>query len=199
MDRPDPDRERMKLVQEAYERSRRTYGYRRIPDLDRERIWNQNQPQSSAQIDEEAQYSLCGQAKEPIRLINNRYDAVHNYPNLLTKTSTVPSRTKNGVQILPTFELNRDLSTWPSSRISLMGRSGACTIKKQLHSDGVASCSHAAADLQSQTGVIIQSDQGAQFQSSAYRPLTARWESSLPCPEKGIAWTMRQLRISSLI
>lgn len=30
LDQPDPDRERMELVQEAYERSHRTYGYRRI-------------------------------------------------------------------------------------------------------------------------------------------------------------------------
>ena len=32
----------------------------------------------------------------------------------------------------------------------------------------------AATDLQSQIGVIIQSDQGSQFQSSAYRSLTAQ-------------------------
>jgi putative transposase len=30
LDQPDPDRERMEQVQEAYERSHRTYGYRRI-------------------------------------------------------------------------------------------------------------------------------------------------------------------------
>jgi transposase InsO family protein len=30
MDRPDPDAERMGWVQEAYQKSRRTYGYRRI-------------------------------------------------------------------------------------------------------------------------------------------------------------------------
>jgi transposase len=30
MDRPDPDEDRMQLVREAYERSRKIYGYRRI-------------------------------------------------------------------------------------------------------------------------------------------------------------------------
>ena len=30
MDQPDPDEERLEMVREAYQKSRRTYGYRRI-------------------------------------------------------------------------------------------------------------------------------------------------------------------------
>ena len=79
MDRPDPDEDRMQLVREAYERSRKTYGYRRIV------IWIQRE--YGIQINHKAVLRLMrklnirsiARKRNPYRQIQNRYGSVHSY------------------------------------------------------------------------------------------------------------------------
>ena len=83
MDRPDPDESCIKLVREAYERSRKTYGYRRI------RIWIERE--YGIQINHKAILRLMrklnirsiARKRNPYRQIQNRHGAVYSYPNLL--------------------------------------------------------------------------------------------------------------------
>jgi len=85
MDRPDPDKERMQLVLEAYERSRKTYGYRRI------QIWIERE--YGIKINHKAVLRLMrklnirsvARKRNPYRLSNNRYGAIHTYPNLMNQ------------------------------------------------------------------------------------------------------------------
>jgi len=175
MDRPDPDQERMQLILEAYERSRKTYGYRRI------QIWIERE--YGVKINHKAVLRLMkklnirsiARKRNPYRLINNRYGAIHTYPNLLHQN----------------FKSNRPNEKWGTDITYIHTRQGfvyLAVIKDFF--DGtilghalsrnnsiqmvLQAVRAAAAELQLPTDVIIQSDQGAQFKSSAYCSLTSK-------------------------
>ena len=175
MDRPDPDQERMQLVLEAYERSRKTYGYRRI------QIWIERE--YGVKINHKAVLRLMkklnirsiARKRNPYRLINNRYGAIHTYPNLLHQN----------------FKSNRPNEKWSADITYIHTRQGFVylTAIKDFF-DGtilghalsrnnsiqmvLQAVRAAAAELQLPADVIIQSDQGAQFKSSAYCSLTSK-------------------------
>ncbi len=176
MDRPDPDQDRMQLVVEAYERSRKTYGYRRI------QIWIERE--YGLKINHKAVLRLMkklnirsiARKRNPYRLINNRYGAIHTYPNLMHQN----------------FKSNRPNEKWGTDITYIHTRQGfvyLAVIKDFF--DGtilghalsrnnsiqmvLQAVRAAAAELQSPTDLIIQRDQGAQFQSSAYCSLTSQF------------------------
>jgi len=175
MDRPDLDQERMQLVLEAYERSRKTYGYRRI------QIWIERE--YGVKINHKAVLRLMkklnirsiARKRNPYRLINNRYGAINTYPNLLHQN----------------FKSNRPNEKWGTDITYIHTRQGfvyLAVIKDFF--DGtilghalsrnnsiqmvLQAVRAAAAELQLPADVIIQSDQGAQFKSSAYCSLTSK-------------------------
>jgi transposase InsO family protein len=175
MDRLDPNQERKKLVLEAYERSRKTYGYRRI------QIWIERE--YGIKINHKAVLRLMrklnirsvARKRNPYRIINNRYGAIHTYPNLLRQNfrSDRPNQ-KWGTDItyIPTqqgFVYLAVIKDFFDGTILGHALSRNNSIQMVLQAVRAA-----APDLQSQIGVIIQSDQGSQFQSSAYRILTAQ-------------------------
>jgi putative transposase len=175
MDRPDPDQGRMKLVLEAYERSRKTYGYRRI------QLWIERE--YGVKVNHKAVLRLMrklnirsvARKRNPYRLINNRHGAIHSYPNLLRQNfrSDGPNQ-KWGTDItyIPTRQgfvylaIIKDFFDG-----AILGYALSRTNSIQMVLQAVR---EAAADMPSQSDVIIQSDQGFQFQSTAYRFLTAR-------------------------
>ena len=113
--------------------------------------------------------------RNPYRLSNNRYGAVNTYPNLLKQDfkSTQPNQ-KWGTDItyIPTqqgFVYLAIIKDFFDGMILGHALSRNNSIQMVLRA-----VRDAAADLQSQTGVNIQSDQGHQFQSAAYNSLTAR-------------------------
>ena len=175
MDRPDPDQERLQLVLEAYERSRKTYGYRRI------QIWIERE--YGIKINHKAILRLMrklnirsvARKRNPYRLIKNRYGAIHTYPNLMGQNfrSNGPNQ-KWGTDItyIPTQQGFAYLAVIKDFFDgTILGHALSRNNSIQMVLQAVRT---AAPDLQSQIGVIIQSDQGSQFQSSAYRSLTAQ-------------------------
>jgi transposase InsO family protein len=83
MDRPDKDQERMRLVRQAYDQSRRTYGYRRIGIwIEREHGIKINH-KAILRFMQKLQIRSIARKKNPYRQIQNRYGAIHTYPNIL--------------------------------------------------------------------------------------------------------------------
>jgi len=176
MERPDPDQDRMKLVLEAYESSRKTYGYRRI------QIWIERE--YGVKINHKAVLRLMrklnirsvARKRNPYRLVNNRYGAIHTYPNLLRQNFK-----SNG----PNQKWGTDITYIPTQQGfvylavikdffdgTILGHALSRNNSIQMVLQAVRA---AAAELQSPTDLIIQSDQGAQFQSSAYCSLTSKF------------------------
>jgi transposase InsO family protein len=176
MDRPDPDLARMALVSEAYERSRRTYGYRRIG------IWIERA--YGVRINQKAVLRLMrklhirsvARRKNPYKLRNNRYGAIHNYPNLLRqdfRTDHPNQKWGTDITYIPTqqgFVYLAIIKDFFDGTILGHALSRNNSIQLVLRAVRIA-----AAGLHSRTGVIIQSDRGAQFQSSAYQSLTEQY------------------------
>ncbi len=173
MDRPDPDQERMKIVLEAFDRSRRTYGYRRI------QIWIERE--YAITINHKAVLRLMrklnirsvARQRNPYKLIHNRYGVIHSYPNLLQQnfssdrpnqkwgTDITYIRTQQGFVYLAIIKDFFDGT--------ILGHALSKNNSTQMVLRAVRT---AASALQSQSGVIMQSDRGTQFQSPAYRSLT---------------------------
>ena len=176
MDRPDPDWERKKLVLEAYEKSRKTYGYRRI------QIWIERE--HGIKINHKAVLRLMrklnirsvARKRNPYRLIQNQYGSIHTYPNHLRQDfSAEGPNEKWGTDItyIPTQQgfvyltVVKDFYDGAILGYSLSRDNSIRMVLQAVRS--------AANGSQSPAGVIIQSDQGAQFQSVAYRSLTSRF------------------------
>ena len=176
MDQPDPDRERMRLVSEAYERSRKTYGYRRI------QIWIERE--YGIKINHKVVLRLMrkqnirsiARKRNPYRQIQNRYGAIHTYANLLRQnfkaqkpnqkwgTDITYIRTQQGFVYLTIIKdffdgsiLGHAMSRNFSIRMVLQALRSAASSSHSVH------------------GVVLQSDQGPQYQSAAYQLLTSRF------------------------
>ncbi len=176
MDRPDPDQVRMKVVLEAYEKSRKTYGYRRI------QIWIERE--YGIKINHKAVLRLMrklnirsvARKRNPYRLIQNQYGAIHTYPNLLRQdfkakgpnekwgTDITYIHTQQGFVYLAVIKDFFDGS------ILGYALSRNCSIYLVLQAVRAATASSYPL-----RGVVLQSDQGAQFQSPAYRSLTTQY------------------------
>ena len=186
MDRPDPDQGRMKVVLEGYEKSRRTYGYRRI------QIWIERE--YGVKINHKAILRLMrklnirsvARKRNPYRLIYNRYGAIQTYPNLMGQNFK-----SNG----PNQKWGTDITYIPTQQGfvylavikdffdgTILGHSLSRNLSPQMVLQAVRL---AASNAQSIKGVILQSDQGYQFRSPAYRSLTSQYGITLSMSRKG--------------
>ncbi len=176
MDQPDPDQDRMQLVSEAYERSRKTYGYRRI------QIWVERE--YGIKINHKAVLRLMrklnirsiARKRNPYRQIQNRYGAIHTYANLLKQsfktdkpnqkwgTDITYIRTQQGFVYLAIIKDFFDGS--------ILGHAMSRSVSIRMVLQALRS---AASSSHSACGVILQSDQGSQFQSAAYQLLTSQF------------------------
>ena len=186
MDRPDPDQERMKVVLEAYEKSRKTYGYRRI------QIWIERE--YGIKVNHKAVLRLMrklnirsvARKRNPYRFIYNRYGAIQTYPNLMGQNFR-----SNG----PNQKWGTDITYIPTQQGfvylavikdffdgTILGHSLSRNLSPQMVLQAVRL---AASNAQSIKGVVLQSDQGYQFRSSAYRSLTSHYGITLSMSRKG--------------
>lgn len=166
----------MKIVLEAYDRSRRTYGYRRIQIwIEREYGINLNH-KSVLRLMRKLNIRSVARQRNPYKLSNNRYGAIHNYPNLMRQdfSSDRPNQ-KWGTDItyIPTQQgfvylaIIKDFFDGTILGHALSRNNSIPMVLRAVRS--------AASTLLPQSGVIIQSDRGAQFQSSPYRSLTEQY------------------------
>ena len=176
MDRPDPDESRIKLVREAYERSRKTYGYRRIG------IWIERE--HDIKINHKAVLRLMrklnirsiARKRNPYRQIQNRYGAVYSYPNLLGQdfkakrpnekwgTDITYVRTQQGFVYLTIIKDFFDGSILGYA----MARNASIHLVLQALKTAISNSSAVS-------GVVLQSDQGFQYQSAAYHSLVSQY------------------------
>ena len=176
MELPDPDRDRMQLVLEAYEKSRKTYGYRRI------QIWIERE--YGVKINHKAVLRLMrklnirsiARKKNPYRQFQNRYRSIQTCPNLMSQnfktkgpnekwgTDITYINTQQGFVYLAVIKdffdgviLGYALSRNNSTSMVLQAVRSATSSFQPIH------------------GVILQSDRGLQFQSPAYHSLTSQY------------------------
>ncbi len=176
MDRPDPDQERMQQVLEAYERSRKTYGYRRI------QIWIEREHgikinhKSVLRLMRKLNIRSIARKRNPYRRSQERHRLIHSIPNLLRQdfsakgpnekwgTDITYINTQKGFVYLAVIKDFFDGT--------ILGHALSRNLSPQMVLQAVRL---ASSNSQAIEGVILQSDQGYQFQSFAYRSLTSQF------------------------
>ena len=163
----------MRLVLEGYERSRRTYGYRRI------QIWIERE--YGKKINHKAVLRLMrklnirsiARKQDPRRYFHKRYWAIHTAQNLLKQdfstqgpnekwgTDITYINTKKGFVYLAVIKDFFDGA--------ILGHALSRNLSPQFVLQAVR---QAATRIQTAQKVILQSDRGFQFQTDAYRSLT---------------------------
>jgi putative transposase len=175
LSQPDPDEEKMKRVQEAYDMSRQTYGYRRIT------LWLRQK--RNVHINHKAVLRLMN--KLGIRSIARRrrlyprtqeLNTFHRYPNLLNRDFSAGQPNQKWVtdiSFIPTRQGWAYLSTIkdlfdgfivahqfsPTNSVSLVIQTLQLAHQKGLVTDGL----------------ILHSDQGHQYSSHSYYVLTQQY------------------------
>jgi len=176
MDRPDPDQERMQQVLEAYERSRKTYGYRRI------QIWIEREHgikinhKSVLRLMRKLNIRSIARKRNPYRRSQERHRLIYSIPNLLRQdfsakgpnekwgTDITYINTQKGFVYLAVIKDFFDGT--------ILGHALSRNLSPQMVLQAVRL---ASSNSQAIEGVILQSDQGYQFQSFAYRSLTSQF------------------------
>jgi len=187
LDQPDPDMERMKQVLEAYERSHRVYGYRRIA------FWLQRQK------------GICINHKTVLRLMNKlnirsvarkrkifrmaKAEIYHHYDNLLDRkfiaaqpnqkwvTDVTYIATRQGWAYLSTikdlfdgFIVSHQLARVNSLELVLN------TLKQAKHKEQITD------------GLVLHSDHGYQYTSHSYAALTEDYAITPSMSRLGNCW-----------
>lgn len=172
MDKPDPDQERLQLVLEAYKKSRKTYGYRRI------QIWIERE--YGVKINHKAVLRLMrklnirsiARKKDPRRYFHKRYWSINTTQNLLKQdfsaqgpnekwgTDITYINTKKGFVYLTVIKDFFDGT--------ILGHALSRNLSPQMVLQAVR---QAASCLRKSHEVILHSDRGFQFQTDAYRSL----------------------------
>jgi putative transposase len=176
----------MQLVREAYERSRKTYGYRRIG------IWIERE--HGIKINHKVVLRLMrklhirsiARKRNPYRQIQNRHGAVHTYPNQMEQDFTAKRpnekwgtditfvRTQQGFVYLAII---KDFFDGSILGYAMARNSSIHMVLRALQS--------AIANSPAVQGVVLQSDQGFQYQSAAYHSLVSRYGITPSMSRKG--------------
>ena len=166
----------MQLVLEAYEKSRKTYGYRRI------QIWIEREHgikinhKSVLRLMRKLNIRSVARKRNPYRRSQERHRLIHSIPNLLRQdfsakgpnekwgTDITYINTQKGFVYLAVIKDFFDGT--------ILGHALSRNLSPQMVLQAVRLASSNSRAIE---GVILQSDQGYQFQSFAYRSLTSQF------------------------
>jgi transposase InsO family protein len=185
---PDPDRDHLVLVQEAYEQSRKTYGYRRIT------VWIRKHK------------GVCLNHKAVLRLMNKlNIRSVARQPKLYRKITTLETYHCYGNLLDRDFIAHKPNQKWVTDVTYLFTQQGwayLSTIKDLF--DGFIVAHHLGRknslalvlntlQLANQNekvtdGLILHSDQGHQYTSQAYFVLTQQYTITPSMSRRGNCW-----------
>ena len=188
MDQPDPDAERMQQVLEAYEASKKTYGYRRIDLwLRQKRTITINHKSVLRLMNRLGIHSIARRRKIYQKM--SQLDIYHRYENLLNRnfqaarpnqkwvTDITYVATQQGWAYLSTIKDLYDgfivahlLS--PSNSVALVTHTLRLAKQKEVVTDGL----------------ILHSDQGHQYTSHAYHVLTQQYNITPSMSRRGNCW-----------
>jgi transposase InsO family protein len=188
LDQPDPDAERKQLIQEAYEKSHKTYGYRRIGMWIRKYTEQSINHKAVLRIMKLLQIRSIARKRRMFKRMTE-LETYHRYDNLLNRefTASRPNQkwvtdityvsTQQGWAYLSTiqdlfdgFIVAHELGTENSLNLVLN------TLKQAKQKE------------QSLEGLLLHSDQGYQYTSPAYQVLTQAYAITPSMSRRANCW-----------
>ncbi len=185
---PDKDTERMQLVQEAYQKSRKTYGYRRVTWWIQQNKGISINHKAVLRLMNKMNMRSIARKRKPYKKMS-QLDSYHRYDNILNRDfkATQPNQkwvtdityilTQQGWAYLSTikdlfdgFIVAHQLGKYNS--VSLVTN----TLKLAQHKEKVTD------------GLLLHSDQGHQYSSQAYFVLTSQYHITASMSRRGNCW-----------
>jgi putative transposase len=186
--RPDPDATRLQLVQEAYEKSRRTYGYRRIT------LWLRQHKQ--VVINHKTVLRLMRklgiQSIARRRKIYTKLDQMshyHRYPNQLNRDFSASQPNQKWVTDITWFNTRQGWGYLVVIKDLFDGFIVAHRTSPQQSVSLVTAALRLAKQREEVTdGLILHSDQGSPYVSHAYFCLTHKYNITPSMSRPGNCW-----------
>ncbi len=184
---PDKDAERMVLVQKAWEKSRKTYGYRRIT-ISLQQKGHLINHKAVLRLMQKMNIRSVARRRKPYKKMS-QLDTYHRYENVLNRdfSATAPNqkwvtdisyiRTQQGWAYLSTI---KDLFDGFIVAHQLGNQNSIClvkdTIKQAMQKEKVTD------------GLLLHSDQGHQYTSHPYFVLTTAYHMKQSMSRRGNCW-----------
>lgn len=186
--RVDPDWERMQLVQQAYRRSHRTYGYRRITYwLRREKGLVLNHKAVLRLMQKMGLRSIARQRRVYRRVGDSLYD--HRYANVLQRDFTATRPNQKWVTDVTWIPTRQGTAYLAVIKDLYDGYIVAHRTGSQNSVELVTATVRQAVQCQMRTqGLVLHSDQGHQYASQAYALITQQAEITPSMSRRGNCW-----------
>ena len=176
MDQPDPDAERMELIQEAYDAYHQTYVYRRI------QIWVQQKREVT--ITHKAVLRLMNKMgirsvarKRKVYKKLDEYESYHRYANILDRDFTASQPTQNWVTDVPYIHTQQSWAYLSTIKDLYDGFIVTYQLERLNSISLVTKTVQQAQQKEKITdGLILHSDQGHQYSLHPYHVLTKEYK-----------------------
>jgi putative transposase len=185
---PDQDAERMALIREAWEKSRKTYGYRRVA------LWTQQKKGIS--INHKAVLRLMrkmnirsvARKRKPYKKIN-QLDIYHRYENILNRDFSAKKPNQKWVTDITYVRTQQGWAYWSTIKDLFDGFIVAHQLGRQnsvrLVTDTLKEARHKEKITEK---LLLHSDQGYQYTSQAYFLLTKEQKITPSMSRRGNCW-----------
>jgi len=188
LDQPDPDSERVQLVEEAYQASRKTYGYRRIGLwLRQKRGVVINHKAILRLMNRQGIHSIARRRKMSTKM--SQLPIYHRYENVLDRDFVATRPNQKWVTDV-TYITTRQGWAYLSTIKDLFGGFIVAHVLSLSNSvDLVTRTLRLAQEKEKVTdGLILHSDQGHQYTSHAYAVLTQQYSITPSMSRRGTCW-----------
>jgi putative transposase len=188
MDRPDPDAERKQQIREAYDASKKTYGYRRIGLwLRQKRAVIINHKAILRLMNGLGIHSVARQRKAYTKM--SQLETYHHYENVLNRDFTTTRPNQKWVTDI-TYIATQQGWAYLSTIKDLFG--GFIVAYRMSLSNSVALVTKTLQLAQQNEkvtdGLTLHSDQGHQYTSHAYHVLTQQYNITPSMSRRGNCW-----------
>jgi putative transposase len=188
IDQGDKDTMRMKLIKDVWEKSHRTYGYRRVT------IWIQQN--TNTRINHKAVLRLMNKMnirsvarKRKVFKKLNQYDIYHRYENILNRDFKADKPNQKWVTDITYISTKEEWAYLSTIKDLFDGFIVAFQLGRQLSIGLVTNTLKKAKEKEKVTdGLILHSDQGLQYASKKYFVLTKEYHIIPSMSRRGNCW-----------
>jgi putative transposase len=188
MDRPDPDTERLQQVQEAYQKSRRTYGYRRIALWLREKQDRCINHKAVLRLMRELNIQSVARKRKNFKKVTER-GTYHRYDNLLNRDFSATRPNQKWVTDVTYVSTQQGWGYLSTIKDLFDGFIVAHEFGHENSQTLVNKTIQQAAQKEKVTAeLLLHSDQGHQYTSQAYFVLTQQYNITPSMSRRANCW-----------
>lgn len=188
MDQPDPDQERLEWVREAYQKSRRTYGYRRITWWIGKHKGKTINHKAVLRLMNKLNLHSIVRKRNPYRKVN-KLGTYHRYENVLNRDFTATRPNQKWVTDITCIATQQGWGYLSTIKDLFDGFIVAHEFGKENSQALVNQTLQKAVQNEKVTaGLILHSDQGHQYTAQAYFVLTQQFTITPSMSRRANCW-----------